>query len=107
MPPSIGVQLLLGDEWLLQKCALEWCYRSPSHLKQLILAVRVNIGLLLAKGLQVKHASFLLFVKPVEFGVEDRTNGCQSYKYVACELIGLLRLELTIDAHSQDSYRSQ
>ena len=106
MSPSIGVQLLLRDEWLLQKCALGWCYPS-SCLKQLILAVRVNIGLLLAKGLQVKHASFLLFVKPVEFGVEDRTNGCQSYKYVACELIGLLRLELTIDAHSQDSYRSQ
>jgi hypothetical protein len=47
MPPSIGVQLLLRDEWLLQKCPLGWSYRSPG-LKQLILAVRVNIGLLLA-----------------------------------------------------------
>jgi hypothetical protein len=104
MPPCVGVHLLLRDERLLHMRGLG-CHISG--LKQLNLAVRVNVRLFLSKGLQVKHACFLVFVKPVEFGVEDRTYACQSYKCVACELIGLDRPDLTVDPHRQDSYRCQ
>ena len=104
MPSSIWVQLLLRDERLLHMRGLGG---HSSGLKQLNLAVRVNIGLFLPKGLQVKHACFLVFVKPVEFGVENRTYACQSYKNVACELIGLHRPDLTIYPHRQDSYGCQ